>query len=167
MDASANNAPLADSTARISTSPPEPVLDQLPAIVQTLSESSAGTSPTVVLNVKPFFWACERSSAAIPYGSLVKSVTKRYLHASISFAAAGSANGKIPANARNTSVSGFGRADGGEALTSKRRPRPDRIEIDVYAPVFAGFGKSAKLLANDGQIVVSVGIVGIEQHRLA
>ena len=70
------------------------------------------------------------------------------------------------AGAFPASVSGFGGAGGGEALASKRRPRPDRIEIDVYAPVFASFGKSAKLLANEGQIVVSVGIVGIEEHRL-
>jgi hypothetical protein len=78
-----------------------------------------------------------------------------------------SAFGLKRAGAFPSSVSGFGGGDGGEALTSKRRPRPNRIEIDVYAPVFAGFGKSVKFLANEGQIVVSVGIVGIEQHRLA
>src|ERR1700693_6226654 len=69
---------------RIESRPPLKNPDQLPLITQVLSKSPGDTSAIVATTPKPFALPCCLSSSATPYGSLVKSVTTRYLQALIS-----------------------------------------------------------------------------------
>jgi hypothetical protein len=105
--------------------------------------SACDTLATEEITMKPFALACVRSSLAIPYGSLVKSDTIRYLQALISPAIA------TLANSESIKGKDYGRAracNTGSARFIIHRFIPKLLRCKAFYLDLSGFGAKVGIM---------------------
>jgi hypothetical protein len=53
----------------------------------------------------------------------------------------------------------------GQSVAGVRTPRAGGVQLDVGLPVLAGFAGGAQAVADKGQVVMGISMVGVEVHR--